>query len=53
MPEKLGTFDADVLHEALDATREAREKNWKEAAAAAGVRSASTLTRMAQGKRPR
>jgi transcriptional regulator with XRE-family HTH domain len=51
MPEKIGTFDAEAFYEALDATREARRKNWKEVAAAAGV-SASTLTRMAQGKRP-
>jgi transcriptional regulator with XRE-family HTH domain len=48
---KLGTFDADAFYEALDSTRLARKKNWKEVAAAAGI-SASTLTRMAQGKRP-
>lgn len=51
MPEKLGTFDAEAFYEALDATREARNQNWKQVAAASGV-SASTLTRMAQGKRP-
>lgn len=51
MPEKLGTFDAESFHGALDATRQARKLNWKEVANAAGV-SASTLTRMAQGKRP-
>ena len=49
--KKLGTFDADAFYEALDSTRQARKKNWKEVAAASGV-SASTLTRMAQGKRP-
>lgn len=51
MPEKFGTFDAEAFYEALDATRESRRKMWKDVAAAAGV-SASTLTRMAQGKRP-
>lgn len=51
MPEKIGTFDAEAFYEALDATRETREKTWKDVAAAAGI-SASTLTRMAQGKRP-
>jgi len=51
MAERIGSFDAEAFYEALDATREARHKNWKEVAAAAGI-SASTLTRMAQGKRP-
>jgi len=51
MAEKLGTFDAQAFYEALDATRQAKELNWKDIASESGV-SASTLTRMAQGKRP-
>jgi transcriptional regulator with XRE-family HTH domain len=46
-----GWFDAGAFYEALDAVRQARELNWKQVAAESGV-SASTLTRMAQGKRP-
>jgi transcriptional regulator with XRE-family HTH domain len=46
-----GSFDADAFFEALDAARIARKLNWKQVAEAAGV-SASTLTRMSQGKRP-
>src|SRR2546426_11179508 len=51
MPAKAGTFDATAFYDALDAVRTARGLNWREVAAGAGV-SASTLTRMAQGKRP-
>ena len=51
MPEKLGTFDAEGFYEALDSTRRAKEMSWKDVATESGV-SASTLTRMAQGKRP-
>lgn len=51
MTQKLGQFDASGFYEALDATRQSRRMTWKDVAAAAGV-SASTLTRMAQGKRP-
>ena len=51
MAEKLGTFDAQGFYQALDATRQARRLNWKDIATESGV-SASTLTRMAQGKRP-
>lgn len=51
MTQKLGTFDAEGFFGALDATRQARKKNWRQVAQEAGV-SASTLTRMAQGKRP-
>jgi transcriptional regulator with XRE-family HTH domain len=50
-PGKKGWFDADAFHAALDGSRRAKGMNWKEVAAASGV-SASTLTRMAQGKRP-
>jgi transcriptional regulator with XRE-family HTH domain len=49
--DKSGWFDSDAFHSALDAVRIARGLNWKEVAAKSGV-SASTLTRMAQGKRP-
>jgi transcriptional regulator with XRE-family HTH domain len=49
--KKKGWFDADAFYAALDAVRRARNLNWKQVAAASGV-SASTLTRMAQGKRP-
>ena len=48
---KKGWFDSDAFYSALDAVRRARELNWKQVAAESGV-SASTLTRMAQGKRP-
>lgn len=48
---KAGWFDAEGLYAALDAQRQARKITWKQVAAESGV-SASTLTRMAQGKRP-
>lgn len=44
-------FDAPRFFQALDATRAARRLNWKQVAAVSGV-SASTLTRLAQAKRP-
>jgi transcriptional regulator with XRE-family HTH domain len=46
-----GTFDAAEFYADLDAERESRKKTWKQVAREAGI-SASTLTRMAQGKRP-
>jgi transcriptional regulator with XRE-family HTH domain len=46
-----GSFDAGAFYAALNQTRGARGLTWKQVAEAAGV-SASTLTRMAQGKRP-
>src|SRR3954468_10920292 len=49
--DKKGWFDAGAFYEALDAARQARRLNWKQVSADSGV-SASTLTRMAQGKRP-
>lgn len=49
--DKKGWFDADAFYEALDSVRLARKLNWKQVAAESGV-SASTLTRMAQGRRP-
>jgi transcriptional regulator with XRE-family HTH domain len=48
---KKGTFDASAFFSALDAQRMARRLTWKDVAAQSGV-SASTLTRMAQGRRP-
>lgn len=44
-------FDGDAFYRALLATVEARSVNWKQVSAETGV-SASTLTRMAQGRRP-
>jgi transcriptional regulator with XRE-family HTH domain len=49
--EKAGHFDAEGFYHALDATRQAKGITWKDVANATGV-SASSLTRMAQGKRP-
>lgn len=51
MAEKRGHFDAMGFYLALDATRKAKKLTWREVARQAGV-TASTLTRMAQGKRP-
>ena len=45
------TFDHGAFSAALIATRLSRQMNWKQVAAESGV-SASTLTRMSQGKRP-
>lgn len=46
-----GDFDGDSFYAALDAQRQARGINWKKVAKESGV-SASTLTRMSQGRRP-
>ena len=46
-----GRFDADGFYAALDAERRSRRYTWKQVAQEAQV-SASTLTRMAQGRRP-
>lgn len=51
MSARIGWFDGDALYGALDAERRARNLTWKQVAAESGV-SASTLTRMAQGRRP-
>lgn len=48
---KRGWFDSVAFYGALDAERQGRSLTWKQVAAGSGV-SASTLTRMAQGKRP-
>jgi transcriptional regulator with XRE-family HTH domain len=46
-----GHFDGDAFVAALDRTREARKLTWRKVADQAGI-SASTLSRMQQGKRP-
>lgn len=46
-----GNFDAEAFYAALDSQRRALGMTWKDVAGETGV-SASTLTRMAQGKRP-
>jgi transcriptional regulator with XRE-family HTH domain len=46
-----GSFDADGFYAALDLERQSRRLTWKEVASEAGI-SASTLSRMKQGKRP-
>ena len=51
MAHKHGWFDSEGFYSALDRTRQARNLNWKQVASQSGV-SASTLTRMAHGKRP-
>ncbi len=49
--DRKGRFDADGFFAALDAERQSRANTWKQVAEEAQV-SASTLTRMAQGRRP-
>lgn len=44
-------FDGDKFIKTLDAARQARSLTWRKVADQAGV-SASTLTRLSQGKRP-
>lgn len=44
-------FDGEAYYAALARTVEARDMNWKQVSKSTGV-SASTLTRMAQGKKP-
>lgn len=46
-----GEFDITGFHAALDAQRVSKGLNWKEVSEESGV-SASTLTRMSQGRRP-
>jgi transcriptional regulator with XRE-family HTH domain len=49
--QPLPQFDVGALHAALDAERTARGLTWKDVASQSGV-SASTLTRLSQGRRP-
>lgn len=44
-------FNCMAFYEGINTTREARKLNWKQVSTATSV-GASTLTRMAQGKRP-
>lgn len=46
-----GQFDVDAFFDALEKVRNNKKITWKKVAEEAGV-SASTFTRMAQGKRP-
>ena len=46
-----GRFDAEAFYAALDAERRSRRQTWKRVAEESQV-SASTLSRMAQGRRP-
>lgn len=46
-----GEFDGEAFYAALDAQRQARQITWKQVAKESGV-SASTLTRLSQGRRP-
>ena len=51
MNAKAGSFDGQGFYRAIDAERTSRRMNWKQVAEASGV-SASTLTRLAQDKKP-
>ena len=44
-------FDVNALHAAMDSERRTRRLTWKDVAAQSGV-SASTLTRLSQGRQP-
>lgn len=46
-----GQFDVEAFYSALDSQRQSQRMTWKQVAEESGV-SASTLTRMAQGRRP-
>jgi len=48
---KSGWFDTGAFYKALDAQRLAKKMTWKQVAAQSEV-AASTLTRIAQGRRP-
>lgn len=47
----MSNFDIEGFYAALDAHRASKKKTWKQVADETGV-TASTLTRMGQGKRP-
>ena len=51
MKLKTKGFDGDAFYRALESTVTARSKNWKQVSEETGV-SASTLARMAKGRRP-
>ena len=49
--DRTDRFDVAALHAALDSERRSRRLTWKDVAAQSGV-SASTLTRLSQGRQP-
>lgn len=49
--DRTARFDVAALHAALDAQRRSRRLTWKDVAEESGV-SASTLTRLSQGRQP-
>ena len=49
--EKKARFDGNAFYAALDGERQARQLTWRRVAEESGI-SASTLTRIAQGKHP-
>ncbi len=51
MNDRTARFDVAALHAALDAQRRSRHITWKNVADESGV-SASTLTRLSQGRQP-
>ena len=51
MNNRTGRFDVSALHAAMDSERRSRRLTWKGVAAESGV-SASTLTRLSQGRQP-
>ena len=51
MGDRKPRFDVAALHAAMDSERRSRHLTWKEVAAESGV-SASTLTRLSQGRQP-
>ncbi len=51
MDVRTNRFDVATLYAAMDSERRFRRLNWKDVAAESGV-SASTLTRLSQGRRP-
>ena len=51
MDDRMHRFDVAALHAAMDSERRSRRLTWKDVAAESGV-SASTLTRLSQGRQP-
>ena len=51
MNDRTSRFNAKALHAAMDAQRCSRRLTWKDVATESGV-SASTLTRLSQGRQP-
>lgn len=51
MSDRTNRFDVAALHAALDSERRSRHLTWKNVAGESGV-SASTLTRLSQGRHP-